>query len=58
MNEYDQFEATMLESGWSLEKIEAMWQKHGVNPSPFDNPDYPDATASAVWTKETSGEDY
>lgn len=48
MNEYDEFEAEMIEAGWSLEEIEAMWQKHKVNPSPFDNPDYTPETASAV----------
>lgn len=27
MNEYDKFEAEMLEAGWSLKKIEGAWQK-------------------------------
>ena len=58
MNEYDQFEAEMAEAGWSLEEIEVMWQKHELNPSPNDYPDYTAATASAISTKETLGESY
>lgn len=57
-NEYDEFEATMLEAGWSLDEIEAIWQKHSVKSSPNDYPGYTPATASAIWTKETLGEDY
>jgi hypothetical protein len=28
MNEYDEFEAEMLEAGWRLERIEGAWQQH------------------------------
>lgn len=32
---------------------------HGDHrPTPWDNPDYTDDTASAVWTKETLGEEF
>lgn len=31
-NDYDTYEAEMLEAGWTLDEIEAMWQKHEVRP--------------------------
>lgn len=49
MNDYDIFEAEMLEAGWSLDEIEAAWQKHLLtkenvsanNPSyDISNPEY------------------
>jgi hypothetical protein len=27
-NEYDEFVATMIDAGWSLEEIEREWEKH------------------------------
>ena len=28
---YDEFEAEMIEAGWSLDEVEASWQKHLAN---------------------------
>lgn len=41
---YDEFEATMLDAGWSLDQIEAQWQAY--------DPDCASGTAIDTWETE------
>lgn len=37
MNDYDAFEAEMLEAGWTLDEIEAGWQRSLEDTKNFSN---------------------